>query len=99
MGLELAFIVNDLTAGCAVGAEHTFEVSVNGLNVGAYFFTTPDTASSGTISLSPVYAFAPIAGTGASSDEYAIRMTATSDVCNGGDSWMWNPGGVATARP
>lgn len=93
--LTLDFDVNDQTQGCAVGAAHTFDVQVNGTTVGTYSFTTPAAAPAGTISLNPSYAFPGIAGTGAGSNQYTIRMVATSTVCGGGNSWMWIPGGTA----
>jgi hypothetical protein len=96
--LALAFTMNDQTAGCAVGATHSFAVTVNGTAVGTFSFVTPVVAPAGTISLSPSYSFAPIAGVGAGSNDYTIRMRATSTVCSGGSSWTWLNGGTARAR-
>lgn len=93
--LLLQLQMNDQTTGCAAGATHTFDVAVNGTTVGSYSITTPASGANGTINVARNLAFAPITGTGATRDQYTIRLTATSTVCAGGDSWMWVPGGSA----
>jgi hypothetical protein len=96
-GLSLSFDMDDLTAGCAVGAVNTFAVLVNGTRVGTYSFTSaPSGTAVGRTSFNERYTFASIAGTGAG-DRYTVRLEATSTVCPGGSSWNWFAGGVARA--
>ncbi len=92
--LTLAIRMDDLTSGCAVGMPNTFDVSVNGVLVGSYGWTTGDVPS-GPRDILETYSFAPVTAVGGS---YTIRITATTTVCPGGSSWNWFSGGTASAR-
>lgn len=93
--LTLAIRMSDLTSGCAVGLPNTFDVSVNGVVVGSYGWTT-GAVPAGDRDILETYSFAPV--TAVAGSTYTIRITATTTVCPGGSSWNWYPGGTASAR-
>jgi len=93
--LTLAIRMDDLTGTCAIGMDHAFEVSVNGVVVGGYGWR-PGADPAGNRDIAETYSFAAIPADPGFA--YTIRITATTTVCSGGSSWNWFPDGTAFAR-
>ncbi|MBL4671025.1 MAG: hypothetical protein JKX81_02100, partial [Arenicella sp.] len=106
--IDLSFSIDDHTdnsgISCAQGAMHQFDVSVNGTFVGILSFATPSTGPavpptpprSETITVGGSYSFSAISGAGSSSDDYVIRVEATTSVCNPGGNYRFIPSPVGT---
>jgi hypothetical protein len=85
--------INDRTDGtlCPGQSTNSFNMEINGTSIGTYSFETvpPSVLSEKAITVGGFYPFTRIAGTGANSDEYEIKITATTTRCGGG-SWQWS---------
>jgi hypothetical protein len=94
--LDLDFYLIDSTydvRDCVVG-ELSFDVSLNGTNVGSFSFEGG--YAYGYYSFDLSFGFPRVYGTGATGDDYEIAITATSTVCEGGGAWQWHPYGSTT---
>lgn len=81
--------LDDQTQGCAIGKTHAFAATLDGVSVGTLSFTTTvigPRIMSGTFSVNATL----------DAGEHLFRLTAADDVCTGGGSWAWQPGGKVT---
>lgn len=95
--LSFAFVMDDRTGSfCPVGTLD-FDVKINGTTVGSYSY-----AGGTRLGAFPVMGeltFPAVEGTGASADDYTLRLESAETVCSGGGSYNWFPGGHFFLRP
>jgi hypothetical protein len=88
--LDINFTMIDLTEGCASGQPLSWNVLVNGMVVGTFGWTGGSGVSPRSVIRSYSFAAVPAGAV-------TLRFEATTTVCPGGNSWVWQAG-TATLR-
>ncbi|MBI5518382.1 MAG: hypothetical protein HY909_31715 [Deltaproteobacteria bacterium] len=83
----LTFTIRDFTAGCAVGQPLSWDVLFNGVRAGSFGITGGSGVRDRAISLTITF---PAVAAGS----FVARIQATTTVCSGGSSYIFQPGGT-----